>query len=249
MTGGNGGIGLGCAKGLAAAGASIAIWARNEEKNQSAVAQLEALGAKAHSYIVDVTNKLDIETAIEECLYDFGGIDILIANAGLNIRMQPEEFPEEVINEIIDVNLKGAMFCAQMIYPELKKRGGGKVILIGSLSSIQGVGFASIYSATKGGVVQLGKSLAAAWGQDNIQVNTILPGWIVTEMTTVTRAIPGLKEHVLSRTPAARWGKPDDFAGIATFFASSASDFVTGTEIQIDGGFTSTLALFELPKE
>ncbi len=249
ITGGNGGIGLGCAKGLGAAGARIAIWARDDEKSQRAVAELKALGVEAYSYMVDVTNKADIETAIDECLDDFGGIDILIANAGVNIRMQPEEFSEEVINEIIDVNLKGAFFCAQLVYPELKKRGGGKIILIGSLTSIQGVGFASIYSAAKGGVVQLAKSLAAAWGKDNIQVNTILPGWIVTEMTSVTRAIAGLPEHVLSRTPAARWGKPDDFAGVATFFSSRASDFVTGTEIQIDGGFTSTLALFELAKE
>jgi 2-deoxy-D-gluconate 3-dehydrogenase len=96
--------------------------------------------------------------------------------------------------------------------------------------------------------VQLGKSLAAAWGADNIQVNTILPGWIVTEMTSVTRAVPGLPEHVLSRTPAGRWGSPGDFEGVATFFASHASDFVTGTDIQIDGGFTSTLAIFDLPK-
>jgi len=130
----------------------------------------------------------------------------------------------------------------------MKKRGGGKIILIGSLTSVQGLGVASVYSATKGAVVQLGKSLAAAWGADNIQVNTILPGWIVTDMTSVTRAVPGLPEHVLSRTPARRWGTPADFAGIATYFASSASDFVTGTDIQIDGGFTSTLAIFDLPE-
>lgn len=248
ITGGNGGIGLGCAKGLAAASASIAIWARDSEKSEAAVAELQAMGVKAKAYRVDVTSKSDLESAMLETVRDFGGVDILLANAGINIRMRPEEYTDEIIDEIIDVNLKSVFHCAQLIYPEMKKRGGGKIILIGSLTSVQGLGVSSIYSATKGGVVQLGKSLAAAWGADNIQVNTILPGWIITDMTSVTRAVPGLQEHVLSRTPAGRWGSPADFAGIATYFASSASDFVTGTDIQIDGGFTSTLAIFDLPK-
>jgi 2-deoxy-D-gluconate 3-dehydrogenase len=249
ITGGNGGIGLGCAKGLAAAGAEIAIWARSNEKSAAAVAELTALGAKAKSYEVDVKSSSDLAKATSQTVADFGGIDILIANAGVNIRMRPEQYTDDIFDEIIDVNLKAVFHCAQLVYPEMKKRGGGKIILIGSLTSVQGVGFAPIYSATKGAVVQLGKSLAAAWGAENIQVNTILPGWIETEMTSVTRAIPGLPEHVLSRTPAGRWGRPTDFAGIANFFASSASDFVTGTDIQIDGGFTSTLAIFDLPKD
>ena len=249
ITGGNGGIGLGCAKGLAAAGAEIAIWARSNEKSAAAVAELTALGAKAKSYEVDVKSSSDLAKATSQTVADFGGIDILIANAGVNIRMRPERYTDDIFDEIIDVNLKAVFHCAQLVYPEMKKRGGGKIILIGSLTSVQGVGFAPIYSATKGAVVQLGKSLAAAWGAENIQVNTILPGWIETEMTSVTRAIPGLPEHVLSRTPAGRWGRPTDFAGIANFFASSASDFVTGTDIQIDGGFTSTLAIFDLPKD
>jgi len=248
ITGGNGGIGLGCARGLAAAGASIAIWARDPAKSALAIAELESMGATAKSYQVDVKSKSDLEQATRNTVSDFGGIDILIANAGVNIRMRPEKYTDEIVDEIIDVNVKAVFHCAQLVYPEMKKRGGGKIILIGSLTSVQGLGVAPIYSATKGAVVQLGKSLAAAWGADNIQVNTILPGWIVTEMTSVTRAVPGLPEHVLSRTPAGRWGSPADFAGIATYFASSASDFVTGTDIQIDGGFTSTLAIFDLPE-
>lgn len=249
ITGGNGGIGLGCARGLAASGANIAIWARDPDKSAAAEKDLIELGIKAHSYSVDVTSRSDLERAVSETVSDFGGIDILIANAGLNIRMRPEELSDEIVDQMIDVNLKAVFACAQLVYPEMKRRGGGKIILIGSLTSIQGFGIAPIYSATKGAVVQLGKSLAAAWGADNIQVNTILPGWIVTEMTSVTRNVPGLHEHVLSRTPAGRWGSPSDFEGIANYFASSASDFVTGTDIQIDGGFTSTLAIFDLPKD
>jgi 2-deoxy-D-gluconate 3-dehydrogenase len=249
ITGGNGGIGLGCARGLAASGANIAIWARNADKSAAAVRELIELGVQARAYSVDVTSRSELEKAVSATVSDFGGIDILIANAGLNIRMRPEELSDEIVDQMIDVNLKAVFMCTQLIYPELKKRGGGKIILIGSLTSVQGLGVAPIYSATKGAVVQLGKSLAAAWGADNIQVNTILPGWIVTEMTSVTRAVPGLPEHILSRTPAGRWGSPSDFAGIANYFASSASDFVTGTDIQIDGGFTSTLAIFDLPRD
>lgn len=249
ITGGNGGIGLGCARGLAASGANIAIWARDADKNTAALSELSDFGVKAQSYRVDVTSRSDLENALAATVSDFGGVDILIANAGLNLRMRPEKLSDEIVDQMIDVNLKAVFMCSQLVYPEMKKRGGGKIILIGSLTSIQGFGIAPIYSATKGAVVQLGKSLAAAWGADNIQVNTILPGWIVTEMTSVTRVIPGLHEHVLSRTPAGRWGSPSDFSGVANFFASSASDFVTGTDIQIDGGFTSTLAIFDLPED
>ena len=249
VTGGNGGIGLGCARGLAKAGASIAIWSRNTEKNAAAQAELESLGAQVLTCEIDVTESDQLDRAVSQTIEHFGGIDILFANAGVNIRMRPEEYTEAIIDQIIEVNLKAVFLCAQKVYPSMKSRGGGKIILIGSLTSVQGLGVAPIYSATKGAVVQLGKSLAGAWGSDNIQVNTILPGWIVTDMTSVTRAVPGLADHVLSRTPLGRWGTPADFEGIATYFASSASDFVTGTDIQIDGGFTSTLAIFDIPEE
>ena len=248
ITGGNGGIGLGCARGLAKAGASIAIWARNEEKSLAAKSELESLGIEVLVATTDLLDRGATQDAFEKTVEHFGGVDILIANAGVNIRMRPEEYTIDIVDQIIDTNLKTVFHCAQLVYPSMKARGGGKIILIGSLTSVQGLGVAPIYSATKGAVVQLGKSLAAAWGRDNIQCNTILPGWIVTEMTSVTRAVPGLPEHVLSRTPSGRWGRPEDFEGIATYFASSASDFVTGTDIQIDGGFTSTLAIFDLPK-
>lgn len=248
ITGGNGGIGLGCARGLARAGATIVIWARDVAKNAAARSELEALGATVITHEVDVTDRAAVKQATKATIDSCGGIDILFANAGVNIRMRPEEYTEDIVDQIIDVNLKAVFQCCQSVYPAMKLRGGGKIILIGSLTSVQGLGVAPVYSATKGAVVQLGKSLAAAWGADNIQVNTILPGWIVTEMTSITREVPGLPEHVLSRTPAGRWGSPTDFEGIATYFASGASDFVTGTDLQIDGGFTSTLAIFDLPK-
>lgn len=249
ITGGNGGIGLGCARGLAKAGATIAIWSRNSEKNATSASELRELGAKVLTCEIDVTDSTQIDQALSETLEHFQRVDILIANAGINIRMRPEEYSSEIVDQIIDVNLKAVFTCAQKVYPVMKEHGGGKILLVGSLTSVQGLGVASVYSATKGAVVQLGKSLAAAWGRDNIQVNTILPGWIVTDMTSVTRAVPGLQEHVLSRTPLGRWGSPADFEGIAVFYSSAASNFVTGTSIEIDGGFTSTLAIFDLPPE
>jgi 2-deoxy-D-gluconate 3-dehydrogenase len=162
VTGGNGGIGLGCARGLAKAGASIAIWARNEEKSLAAKGELESLGIEVLVVTVDLLDRGATQAALEETVEHFGGVDILIANAGVNIRMRPEEYTIDIVDQIIDTNLKTVFHCAQLVYPSMKARGGGKIILIGSLTSVQGLGVAPIYSATKGAVVQLGKSLAAA---------------------------------------------------------------------------------------
>ncbi len=247
VTGGNGGIGLGCAKGLAECGASIAIWARNTEKSASAVRELEALGARAIFCTVDVTDRKQIDTAIMETLVAFGGIDILVANAGINLRKRPESFSSEEFTDVMVGNVTSVLECAQAVYPQMKKRGGGKIITIGSMTSIFGFGISGAYAASKGAVVQLSKSLAAAWGGDNIQVNALLPGWIETEMTIETRGIPSVVDQVLARTPAGRWGAPEDLAGAAVFLSSRASDFVTGTAIPVDGGFSSTLFLVDPP--
>lgn len=247
VTGGNGGIGLGCAIGLANAGADIAIWARNAEKSRSAVMKLEELGVRAIHCEVDVTQRDQIDSAVIETVTALGGIDILIANAGLNIRKRPEEFSSSEWHEVMDANLTSTFECAQAIYPELKNRGGGKIVTIGSLTSIFGFGISPVYAAAKGAVVQLSKSLASAWGSDNIQVNAILPGWIKTEMTQRAQGDEKFNKLVFERTPAGRWGAPEDLAGTAVFLSSRASDFVTGTAIPIDGGFSSALFLFDAP--
>jgi 2-deoxy-D-gluconate 3-dehydrogenase len=178
---------------------------------------------------------------------EFGGVDILVANAGINIRKAPENYLPNEVDQIIKVNLTGVFDCCQAVYPAMKKRGGGKIITIGSLTSVFGFGIAPIYSATKGAVVQLTMSLANAWGRDNIQVNSVLPGWIKTDLTEQTRSLPDFVNKVLDRTPAGRWGEPEDFAGIAKFLGSSDSDFITGVSIPVDGGFTSTLFLVDPP--
>ena len=157
----------------------------------------------------------------------------------MTIRKLPEQLSEQEWREVIDTNLGGALFCAQAAYPHMKAAGRGKIVNIGSMYSLFGAATVAAYAASKGGLVQLTRSLACAWASDNIQVNAILPGWIDTDLTKRARSeIAGLHERMLARTPAARWGAIDDFAGIAVFLASPASDFVTGAAIPIDGGFS-----------
>ena len=247
VTGGNGGIGLGFAAGLAQAGADIAIWARNIEKSEVAVKKLKLFGVNAKAFNVDVADKNQIDQGMIDTEKEFGGVDILVANAGINIRKAPENYLPNEVDKIIQVNLTGVFNCCQVVYPSMKKRGGGKIITIGSLTSVFGFGIAPIYAATKGAVVQLTMSLANAWGRDNIQVNSVLPGWIKTELTEQTRSLPDFVNKVLDRTPAGRWGQPEDFAGIARFLGGSDSDFITGVAIPVDGGFTSTLFLVDPP--
>jgi len=239
VTGGNGGIGLGMARGLAQAGAAVMVAGRNPEKNAAAAAELAGLGAEADSVALDVTEAASCQAMVTAAVARFGRLDILVNNAGINIRKQPEDYALAEWHKVVDTNLTGTFLCAQAAYPELCRAGGGKIVNIGSMMSIFGAAFASAYAASKGGVVQLTKALATSWGKDNIQVNAVLPGWIDTELTRRGRAeIAGLHERVLARTPAGRWGDPADHAGIAVFLASRASDFLTGAAIPLDGGYS-----------
>jgi 2-deoxy-D-gluconate 3-dehydrogenase len=239
VTGGNGGIGLGIAKGLAQAGAAVAIAGRNQAKNAAAVA---ALGGGAIGMVADVNDPDQVRRMVADTVKAFGGLDILVANAGINIRKPPQDYSSAEWHQIVDTNLTSVFACCQAAYPEMKRRGGGKIVTIGSMTSIFGFDVGPVYAATKGAVVQLTKSLGAAWAKDNIQVNSILPGFIDTELTQgARRNIPGMSERVVSRTPARRWGEPADLAGAAVFFCSGASDFVTGTALPVDGGFSSSM--------
>lgn len=238
ITGGNGGIGLGMAKGLAEAGAAIAIGARNKEKNAKALKELDALGVKAVAIETDVRDDKQCRALVDKAAEKFGRLDILINNAGMNYRQAPQDYSMEQWREVMDVNLTSAFACSQAAYPHFMKAGGGKIINIGSMMTIFGSPFATVYGATKGGIVQMGRAMTCSWAKDNIQVNSILPGWIDTDLTRAGRAqVAGLHERVLARTPAGRWGKPEDFAGIAVFLASKASDFVNGAAITVDGGY------------
>ena len=239
VTGGNGGIGLGMARGLAGAGASVVVAGRNADKSQAAVRELGKLGAEAMAVTVDVTDEAAVDRLVTATRERFGRIDILINNAGTNIRKSLHEYSLEEWHRVMNTNLTSAFLCSRAVYPAMKAAGGGKVINIGSMMSIFGASFSPAYGASKGGIVQLTKSAAIAWAPDNIQVNAVLPGWIDTELTQgARREVPWLHESVLKRTPARRWGTIEDMSGVAVFLASSASDFVTGTFIPVDGGYS-----------
>jgi 2-deoxy-D-gluconate 3-dehydrogenase len=240
VTGGNRGIGLGMARGLAHAGATLVIAARDLERSEAAVAELAAAGARAAAVELDVRDPASVLKMAAAVVERFGRLDVLIANAGTNIRKPPEQYSLEEWSTVLDINLRGTFLCAQAAHPHMKRGGGGKIITIGSMTSIFGASFAAPYSASKGGTVQLTKALATAWARDNIQVNAVLPGWIDTELThEARRQVTGLHERVEARTPAGRWGTPADMAGVAVFLASAASDFVTGTAIPVDGGYSA----------
>jgi 2-deoxy-D-gluconate 3-dehydrogenase len=242
VTGGNGGIGLGIARGLAQAGADVAVAGRNADKTARAVAELEGLGIRGIGLSVDVADEDQVRRMVQETVAALGGVDILVANAGTNFRHKPEEYSLADWHKIVDTNLTSVFTCAQAVYPEFMQRGGGKILTIGSMASIFGFDVASVYAAAKGGVVQLSRSLASAWAKDNIQVNCILPGWIDTDLTRgARRVLPALHDKVIDRAPAKRWGQPEDLAGAAVFFCSRASDYVTGTALPVDGGFSSSM--------
>ena len=240
VTGGNGGLGLGMALGLAEAGASIAVAARNTEKTAAAVSQIEATGAKALGLTADVSREFDIAEMVAQTIEVFGRLDILVNNAGMVVRKEPQDLTLEEWDQVLDVNLRGAFLAARTAYPHMKRQGGGKIINIGSMFSIFGGGGSGApYSSSKGGLVQLSKSLAVAWAKDNIQSNTILPGWIMTELTSdIPVKQPERYDMISRRIPTGRWGEPEELKGAAVFLASPASDYVTGAVITVDGGYS-----------
>jgi 2-dehydro-3-deoxy-D-gluconate 5-dehydrogenase len=237
VTGGNGGIGFAIAQGLADAGAAIVIAARDADKNARAVAALQQSGAKVLSIPTDVRDEASVQMMVSTAAEAFGQIDILVNNAGINIRKAPQAYTLDEWQQVLDTNLTGVFLCSRAAYPFMNKAGGGKIINIGSMTSIFGSNVSPAYAATKGGIVQFTKSLAIFWAKDNIQVNAILPGWIHTDLTA--SASSERYQFIRSRIPHGRWGEPDELAGAAVFLASRASDYVTGITLPVDGGYTS----------
>lgn len=239
VTGGNRGIGLGMAAGIASLGANIVIAGRDAEAAVPALASLRAFAVEAEFIAADMTKKVECQALIERAETLFGRVDILVNNAGTTILKEPQDYSEEEWHQVMDTNLTGAFFCSQAAWHAMKKVGGGKMINVGSLFSLFGAAFATPYATSKGGIVQMSRSMATAWAKDNIQVNAVLPGWIDTDLTRdVRQQVPGLHQSIENRTPQGRWGAPRDLAGIAAFLASPASDFVTGTAIPVDGGYS-----------
>lgn len=240
VTGGNGGIGLGMARGLAQAGARVMIVGRSAAKSERAVAELAALGSEGDAILADVSQEPEARSIVPRTVERFGRLDILVNNAGTPMRKTPQDHTTEEWRLVLDTNLSSAFWTCQAAYPEFRRLGGGKIINVGSHASILGAPHTAAYAASKGGLLQLTRSLACAWGPDNIQSNAILPGYIDTEMAaSARREVPGLEERLRSRTPLGRWGTTEDCEAIAVFLASSGSDFITGTALLLDGGYAA----------
>ena len=241
VTGGNGGIGRSLALGCAAAGASVAIVGRNEEKNQHVLGELQEVGNPAMALRLDLTQRDQIEPALQEIERQLGPVDILINNAGIaSLSGGILEESAEDWDRVIETQLNAVFLFSKFAAQSMTKRKAGKIINLGSMYSYFGSAVIPSYSAAKGAIVQLTKSMAIELAPYNIQVNAIAPGWFVTEMTAAVRT-PELKEmndEILLRTPAGRWGETDELIGTAIFLASGASDFVTGALIPVDGGYS-----------
>ncbi len=239
VTGGNRGIGRSIALGLAGAGAAVAVLARDEAKNQQVLAELGQIGRPAMSSVLDVTDRAALAPAVAHVERTLGPVDILVNNAGIAIRgggVLSET--ADMWDETIETNLNACFLLAQWAARSMVRRGsGGKIINLASMYSLFGSGLVPSYSAAKGAIVQLTKSLAIDLAVYNIQVNAIAPGWIETEMTAATRQ-SALNDAILARTPAGHWGGADDLIGTAVFLASRASDFVTGVTLPVDGGYS-----------
>lgn len=238
VTGGNGGIGRSIALGLAEAGASVAVFGRNNEKNQQVLSELKTIGAPSLAMRVDVTDRAGLEPALNRVESELGSVSILVNNAGI-VSLSGGVLQEktEDWDSVIETQLNAVFLLSKLAGRSMLSHKFGKIINIGSMYSFFGSGLVPSYSAAKGAILQLTKSMAIELAPHNIQVNAIAPGWIETDMTAPVHSIP-LNDEILARTPAGRWGQPEEVAGTAVYLASRASDFVTGATIRVDGGYS-----------
>ena len=240
ITGGNGGLGLGIARGLAKAGASVAIVGRNTDKLAAATTDLESGGATVLAIQADVSLEDDVNRMVAETVERFGRVDILFNNAAISYGIRPEVMSLEEWNKFIAIDLTASFLCCKACHPEMVKAGGGKIINVGSIITKLGHPKLAQYAAAKGGMDHMTQSLACAWGSDNIQVNALLPGLVDSEMMPVSESgdHAPIIDYAIEKSAANRHGTPNDFAGISVLLSSSASDFITGSIIVVDGGLS-----------
>jgi 2-deoxy-D-gluconate 3-dehydrogenase len=242
ITGGNGGLGLGIAKGLAIAGAKVAIVGRNQEKIDRALKELEAQGADALGVPCDVGSEDDVNRMVQTTKDHFGRIDILFNNAAISWGIATEKMTLDQWNNFITNNLTSTFLTCKACFPHMVEAGGGKIINVGSIVTKLGFGKLSHYAAAKGGMDHMSQSLAQGWGKHNIQVNALLPGLVNSEMMPCTGPKKNrLVDQIVKRTPTGNWSEPEDWFGISILLASPASDFITGSIIVMDGGLSLTL--------
>lgn len=240
VTGGNGGIGLGMAEGLAQAGADVAVWGTNEAKNAEAVSRLEAHGTRVAAFRCDVGDEADVDAAFAATVETLGKVDSCFANAGVStVPSRITDLSADEWRRVLRVNLDGVLFTLRAAARHLVERGApGSLVVTSSLAAIEGPARNTPYAASKGGVGAVVRALAVELGRKGIRVNAVLPGWIQTAMTEPAFGWDKFRDEVLARVPAGRPGVPEDFAGIAVYLASPASAYHTGDSILVDGAYS-----------
>lgn len=242
VTGATHGLGMAMATAIAKAGATLVVNGRNEERMAAAIEQYAQVGVTAHGYIFDVTKKGLVEEYVARITSEVGPIDILVNNAGIIKRTMALEMELEDWNSVIEADLTAPFIVSCAVAPSMRERGGGKIINICSMMSELGRDNVTAYASAKGGLKMLTKNLATEWARYNIQVNGIGPGYFATPQTAPIREAGNpFNDFIISRTPAARWGDPEDLGGVAVFLSSKASDFVTGQIVYVDGGILATI--------
>jgi NAD(P)-dependent dehydrogenase (short-subunit alcohol dehydrogenase family) len=240
VTGGNGGIGLGMAEGIVQAGGSVAVWGRKEEKNRAAVEALESLGGRAFAYVCDVSDEAQVLDVMKRSVADLGRLDGLFANAGRSGTGKAfVDLPLEEWRAVTAVNLDGVFLTLREAARVLIEQGeGGSLVAVSSTSAIHGAAGNEAYGAAKTGVNGLVRALAVALARHKIRVNSLLPGWTVTEMAQRAYANDRFRDVTVSRTPARRWAEPSEFREVGAFLADPSQTFHTGHEVCVDGGYT-----------
>lgn len=244
ITGGNRGIGLGMAQALAASGADVAIWGRNEATNATAISDLTTHGVRAKSWVVDVSDEAAVVSAMADTASNMGRIDTVIANAGVGFGSPSfVDMTTDTYRKTLSVNLDGVFFtlreaCRHMVARAKAGDPGGSLIGIASLAAIEGAARNEAYAATKGAVISMIKSIAVEHARYGVRANAILPGWIATDMTQSVQDSVAFSEKVIPRVPARRWGTPEDFGGLAVYLASNASSYHSGDTLVVDGGYS-----------
>ncbi len=242
VTGGTHGLGMAIAKGLGLSGATLVINGHTPSKMDEALKTYKALGIDTHGYLFDVTNEEEVKKNVKKIESEVGPIDILVNNAGIIKRVPMLEMEVGEFKEVLDVNLVGSFIMAKHIVPGMIERKGGKVINLCSMMSELGRNTVGAYAAAKGGLKMLTKNMATEWAKYNIQINAIGPGYFATSQTAPIR-VDGhpFNDFIVGRTPAGKWGDPDELQGAAIFLASKASDFVNGQVLYVDGGILATI--------
>ena len=241
ITGGNSGIGLGFAQAVAEAGADVAIWGTNADKNARAAAQLAATGRKVRTYVCDVGDEAAVESSFAATITDMGRVDACFANAGVSGRGKHSfiDMPAEEWRRVMRVNLDGAFYTLRAAARHMVERGGGgSLVGTASLAAIEGAARSEHYGATKGGMVSMIRGLAVELARHGIRANAVLPGWIETDMTANATSNEKFRGNVMPRIPFRRWGTPADFGGVAVYLMSAASAYHTGDSFVIDGGYS-----------